>query len=159
MRTGISLLLAGVCCLAGCSSSSVKGTPLLPDKTIRLTSALSVTTESLVSGALVLGAIYLVYDPLAPNWEIEETRLGEETFRLSLRMKRYHTGGSGESIRIVKRRAQALQEELGYGDYQLEEYSEGIDSQTLGARRIAEGTIRLVNRRVISPSLNDRVVQ
>lgn len=145
MRLGL-ILMVGALGMVGCSSSPTKGTPLLPDKTLRLTSALSMTTESLVSGAIVLGAIYLVYDPLAPNWEIEESRLGEDVFRLSLRMKRYHTGGSGESLQVVKRRAQALQEELGYGGYQLEQYVEGIDSQTLGARRMAEGTIRLVNR-------------
>ncbi len=104
-------------------------------------------TESTVANALlVIGAIYLVYDPLAPNWEIEESRLNEDTYRFSLKMKRYHTGGAGESIQILKRRAGKLQYEQGFAGYQILEYTEGIDSQTIGARRMAEGTIKLVQR-------------
>lgn len=104
-------------------------------------------TESTVASALLaIGAIYLVYDPLAPNWEIEESRLNEDTYRFSLKMKRYHTGGAGESIQILKRRAGKLQYEQGFAGYQILEYTEGIDSQTIGARRMAEGTIKLVQR-------------
>ncbi|MBS1189621.1 MAG: hypothetical protein H6R10_1413 [Rhodocyclaceae bacterium] len=135
-------LLAAAAILAGCSSPGGKPKLLIPDKSINLTSTLKVP----LSGVLALGAIYVVYDPLAPNWEIDESRLAEDTFRLSLRMKRYHTGGAGESMQVVRRRAEQLQRELGYGGYQLMEYSEGIDSQTLGARRVAEGMIRLVGR-------------
>ena len=104
-------------------------------------------TESTVASALiVIGAIYLVYDPLAPNWEIEESRLNDDTYRFSLKMKRYHTGGAGESIQIVKRRASKIQYEQGFSGYQILEYTEGIESQTIGARRMAEGTIKLVQR-------------
>jgi hypothetical protein len=88
-----------------------------------------------------------VYDPLAPNWEIEESKLNEETYRLSLKMKRFHTGGAGESLQIFKRRAVQLQFEQGYGGYQILEYTEGIDSQTIGARRVGEGVVRMVQRR------------
>lgn len=95
---------------------------------------------------MVAAAIYIVYDPLAPNWEIEEARLNDDTYRFSLKMKRYHTGGAGESIQILKRRASQLQYEQGFGSYQIVEYTEGIDSQTIGARRVAEGVIRLVQR-------------
>lgn len=136
------LLAAGL--LAGCSSTGGSGSSLIPDKTIRLTSGTSVSLSSLATGAVIIGAIHLFYDPLAPNWEIEETRLSEDTYRFSLKMKRYHTGGAGESIQIVKRRASQLQMEQGYGAYLLMEYTEGIDSQTLGARRVAEGTVKLV---------------
>jgi hypothetical protein len=90
------------------------------------------------------GGGYVVYDPLAPNWEIEESRLNDSTYRFSMKMKRYHTGGAGESIQILKRRASQLQFEQGFGSYQIMEYSEGIDSQTIGARRVAEGVVRLV---------------
>jgi hypothetical protein len=104
-------------------------------------------TESTVASALiVIGAIYLVYDPLAPNWEIEESRLNDDTYRFSLKMKRYHTGGAGESIQILKRRASKIQYEQGFSGYQILEYTEGIESQTIGARRMAEGTIKLVQR-------------
>ena len=39
-----------------------------------------------------------------------------------------------------------MQHQRGFGNYQILEYTEGIDSQTLGARRVAEGTIKLVQR-------------
>ena len=125
MKSPIALLCCACLFLAGCGSLSA---------------------SSVVSGVVGAGVAYLVYDPLAPNWEIEESRLNDETYRLSLKMKRYHTGGAGESIQIFKRRASQLQHEQGFGSYQIIEYSEGIDSQTLGARRVADGVIRLVQR-------------
>ena len=127
---------------AGCNA----GSPIIPDKSIYLTAGKSLSLSTLATGALIAGAVILVYDPLAPNWEIEETRLNEDTYRFSMKMKRYHTGGAGESLQIFKRRASQLQYENGYGRYQILEYAEGIDSQTLGARRVAEGVIRLVQR-------------
>ncbi len=134
-------------CFSGCSSSgSGKASPLIPDKSIQLTATKSVSLGTLATVAVVGAAIYVIYDPLAPNWEIEESRLNDDTYRFSLKMKRYHTGGSGESIQILKRRASQLQYEQGFGSYQIVEYSEGIDSQTIGARRVAEGVVKLVQR-------------
>lgn len=144
MRLLLLVLVAGS--LAGCASQGGSSAPLIPDKTLNLTSSLKLPLASVASGALALAAINVIYDPLAPNWEIEQMRLDEDTFRLSLRMKRYHTGGAGESMQVVKRRAQQLQSQLGFGGYQIMEYSEGIDSETLGARRVAESTIKLVGR-------------
>lgn len=138
-KRGATLLVCSLL-LAGCGSSAI-----IPDETIRVTPSLSFKLANLATGAAAAAAVYFIYDPLAPNWEIEESRLGDDTFRLSLRMKRYHTGGAGESIQIFKRRAAQLRSERGYGSYQLVEYSEGIDSQTLGARRVADGVVKLVN--------------
>jgi hypothetical protein len=120
--------------------------PLIPAKSIQLTTTTSVSLSTLATAAVVVAAIYLVYDPLAPNWEIEESRLNDDTYRFSLKMKRYHTGGAGESIQILKRRASKIQYEQGFSGYQILEYTEGIESQTIGARRMAEGTIKLVQR-------------
>lgn len=138
--------LLAVLGIAGCSTTGSAGTPLIPAKTLQLTAGSAVSLSSLAAGAVVLGAVHLYYDPLAPNWEIEESRLSDNTYRFSMKMKRYHTGGAGESLQVLKRRASQLQLEQGYAAYQLLEYTEGIDSQTLGARRVAEGTIRLVQR-------------
>jgi len=127
-------------CLAACGSK-----PLISDKVgIQLTSGIGFTAGQVVTGAIVGAAILLIYDPLSPNWEIEEARLSEDTYRLDMRMKRYNTGGAGESLQILRRRAAQLQQERGYGGYELLSYSEGIDSKTLGAQRVAEGTIRLI---------------
>lgn len=49
-------------------------------------------------------------------------------------------------MQVVKRRVAQLQQELGYGGYQLLEYTEGIDSPTLGAQRTAEAVIKLAQR-------------
>jgi opacity protein-like surface antigen len=142
----LALTMAACLILAGCSSTG-GGSPLIPNKTLQLTATTSVSLASLAAAAVVGAAAYVVYDPLAPNWEIEESKLNEETYRLSLKMKRFHTGGAGESLQIFKRRAVQLQFEQGYGGYQILEYTEGIDSQTIGARRVGEGVVRMVQRR------------
>lgn len=137
-------LVSAVLALSGCSSTSSGSSPLIPDKAIQLTAGTAVSMSTVVAAAALGVVAYMVYDPLAPNWEIEESRLNDSTYRFSMKMKRYHTGGVGESIQILKRRASQLQYEQGFGSYQIMEYSEGIDSQTIGARRVAEGVVRLV---------------
>lgn len=148
----IGAALIASACLAGCG-----GTPLIPNETIQLTAKTGISLSSLATAAVVGAAIYLVYDPLAPNWEIEESKLSPDVYRFSMKMKRYHTGGAGESVQILKRRASQLQYENGFSSYQILEYTEGIDSQTIGARRMAEGTIRLVQRQdADSYKMNER---
>ena len=138
-------IFAVVVGVSGCSSTSATA-PLIPAKSIYLTASTSVSYATLATAAVVAAAILIVYDPLAPNWEIEESRLNEDTYRFSMKMKRYHTGGAGESIQILKRRASQLQYEQRFSGYQILEYTEGVDSQTIGARRVADGTIKLVQR-------------
>lgn len=149
-KLGVALITCA--CLAGCG-----GTPLIPNETIQLTAKTGISLSSLATVAVVGAAIYFVYDPLAPNWEIEESKLSPDVYRFSMKMKRYHTGGAGESVQILKRRASQLQYENGFSSYQILEYTEGIDSQTIGARRMAEGTIRLVQRQdADSYKMNER---
>lgn len=136
----LTLLLA----IAGCSTTSTS--PIIPAKSVYLTASTSVSYATLATAAVVAAAIIVIYDPLAPNWEIEESRLNEDTYRFSMKMKRYHTGGAGESIQILKRRASQLQYEQKFSGYEILEYTEGIDSQTIGARRVADGVIKLVHR-------------
>lgn len=142
----LAFLVAASLVLTGCSSAGGTASPLIPAKSIQLTATTSVSLSTLATAAVVAAAIYIVYDPLAPNWEIEESRLNEDTYRFSLKMKRYHTGGAGESIQILKRRASQLQYAQGFSGYQILEYTEGIESQTIGARRMADGVIKLVQR-------------
>ena len=141
-----ALMMVAAVSITGCSSTGSTASPLIPAKSIQLTTTTSVSLSTLATAAVVVAAIYFVYDPLAPNWEIEESRLNDDTYRFSLKMKRYHTGGAGESIQILKRRASKIQYEQGFSGYQILEYTEGIESQTIGARRMAEGTIKLVQR-------------
>lgn len=140
-RLRSAFLALGACVgLVGCSASGVN------------TSGANVFTiyenthiEANIALGIALG-VYLVYDPLAPNWEIREERINPETYRLSMKLKRFHTGGAGEPMQILKRRALQLQGENFLGDYRIVDYTESIDSQTLGARRIVEGTVRFAQR-------------
>ena len=104
-----------------------------------------------VTGVGVLGvaAIVLFYDPLAPNWRLEERALGSETYHFSLHAKGFRTGGDGEAMQIFKRRALQLQHEMGFPTYRILDYSEGIESSTLLASRYAEGTIQLVRAEAV----------
>lgn len=168
----LCLLLAG--CGTDGSFVSPIGTSSSVNPTtgeLRTQSSLSVSPNSEVSaetlagaGALVLfgmpvnatglpGAVfspanaallYVVYDPLAPNWTIKEKALNTDTYYLSLRAKSFRTGGDGEAIQVVKRRAVQLQRERGYAGYRILDYSEGIESSTPLTHRVSEGTIQLV---------------
>lgn len=140
----VASLIGATLALGACGSLDSNPSPLFSDKKLQLTGETSVKLSSLVNAAVVAAAIYVIYDPLAPNWEVEEQRLSGDIYRLSMKMKRFHTGGAGESIQVLKRRASTLREQHGYHGYQIVEYTEGIDSQTLGARRVAAGLIRLV---------------
>lgn len=147
MRKGLALLLMGVLLVSGCTTSSMLEDKGVSGDLVQNVAILGVASKLLApnrSDMFLYGMIYLIYDPAAPNWEIEQVRLSEDVFRLQLRMKRYHTGGSGESMMVMKRRAEQLQRELGYSGYQVLEFAEGIESETIAARRFGEGRIQLV---------------
>jgi hypothetical protein len=88
--------------------------------------------------------LYIIYDPLAPNWSIKEKALGKDSYYVSLRAKSFRTGGDGEAIQILKRRAMQLKRERGYEDYRIVDYTEGVESSTPFTHRYSEGTIQLV---------------
>jgi hypothetical protein len=123
--------------LIGAGGAAIVGAFLSP-----LPTTLKVSANTV--GAATSALLYLIYDPLAPNWTIEEQAMDEETYRFFLRAKNFRTGGDGEAMRIVQRRARQLQREKGYTGYRLLDYSEGIESATPFAYRTSEGTIQLV---------------
>ena len=104
--------------------------------------------EALAAGAAAIGLIYVIYDPLAPNWKVEEQALTADTYYLSMRAKSFRTGGDGEAAMILKRRALKLQREHGFTGYKILDYSEGIESSTPFPQRFSEGTIQLVRASV-----------
>ena len=109
------------------------------------------TSENALSAVAAAVSVLVVYDPLAPNWSIEEKPLTDDTYYLALRAKSFRVGGDGEAIQIIKRRAVQLQREQGYAGYHLLDYTEGIESSTPLTHRFSEGTIQLVKNPLLPP--------
>lgn len=133
--------------LAGCSSITgtyPRSSPIVPQASIQVTASQAYTFEQIATTAGVAAILYVVYDPLAPNWTIQETRLDDRTYRMAFKLKRFHIGGSGEVSQIFRRRAEQLRRETGALTYRVLDYSEGIESGTPQAQRVAEGTVELV---------------
>ncbi|MDR1276839.1 MAG: hypothetical protein LBL72_10750 [Candidatus Accumulibacter sp.] len=143
----IALLLI-VLLLAACGTTTRQlpssGKYLLPNASLRVTPQIDYTVEQIGLAAAVVGIAYLIYDPLAPNWEIEEQIINDDTYHFSLRAKSFRVGGDGESLRIIRRRAFGLQRERGSMGYRVLSYSEGIDSATPLTSRVSEGMVQLV---------------
>lgn len=88
--------------------------------------------------------LYFVYQPFAPNWTVEEAKLSDDVYYVRLQAKRFRTGGDGEAMLVMKRRATQLQHERGYAGYRILDYSEGIQSSTPISQRYSEGVFKLV---------------
>jgi hypothetical protein len=93
-----------------------------------------------------IAVAYLVTDPWAPNWEIQEARFPENHVHFMMTMKRYYAGGAGEARVIFHRRAKELMRAGGFGGYEVVEYSEGMESSVLGAQRTVEGVVHLTKK-------------
>lgn len=143
--------------LAGCGALNYPGPmslngslpaqgPLVPDTTFNLTPSLGISLEKLVFWGAYAGAAYLILDPLAPNWEIEQAAFPDAHYHFSLKMKRFYAGGAGESRVVFHQRAKELMRQGGYDGYQVVEYSEGMESSVLGSQRVSQGIVRLTRK-------------
>lgn len=119
---------------------------VLPDTTLQLTPSFGISLEKLVFWGAYAGAAYLILDPLAPNWKIEQAAFPGDHVHLSLQMKRYYSGGAGEARQMFHRRAKQIMRDGGYAAYEVVEYTEGLDSSVLGSQRVAEGVIVLTRK-------------
>ena len=148
-RPVVACAIAAALLAAGCSSISgeyPRSSPVIPAASIRFSEGYAVSLEKLVTYAGVATAVYLVLDPLAPNWRIEQTQLPDDSYLLSLRMKRFHTGGDGEARQVFHRRARELARSNGYSDYEVTRFDESLDSAMLGSQRTVEASIRLTGK-------------
>jgi hypothetical protein len=116
---------------------------LIPNTRVQLTPGYATTVEKLTLTAAAAAALYYVYEPLDPNWEGADLPVSNEIYRISLRMKRFHTGGDGEALQVARRYAEQLQVARGASGYTIVEFAQGIESSTPIARRIAEAIVRL----------------
>lgn len=145
MPWGLLVLLG----MAGCASTPdgkvfPASTSILPAGGVKVSPNYFLTWEKLGYTAAGGYLLYFIYDPLAPNWELEEARLDEDTYFVAMKAKRFRTGGDGEALALFKRRAKQLQYVGKYADVQILEFSEGVESQTPVAQRVAQGVFRLV---------------
>ncbi|MCW5621432.1 MAG: hypothetical protein KIS79_10035 [Burkholderiales bacterium] len=141
-----------LCITAACSACS----PVIPDKSIELTANQSVSYASALGLAAVAAAAYYVVDPLAPNWEVVETQVADNRWRLALRRKNFTTGGDGEAIMLLHRHAERLAETQGYRSYQILQWQEGVQSDMPFAHRWARGEVEL--REYLPPLPEDDLV-
>ena len=166
----LSLLPSFIITLSGCSSTSSMipaSGALYSEPSVVVTQNSSVSASTL-GGAAILSVtghpvsalglpgeifsnantalLFIIYDPLAPNWSIDERPLKSDTYYLSMRAKSFRTGGDGESLQIVKRRASQLLREKGYDSYRILDYSEGVESSTPFTHRVSEATIQLLKQ-------------
>jgi hypothetical protein len=127
----------------GSTRYNVPANPIVPNAELKLTPNRSISLETMLIGA----AIFYFVDPLAPNWEGQMKRLSDDTFSIAMRSKRFRsTGGDGEAGRVFRRNAEQIIRESGYTGYDVLAYSEGIESELIGALRYAEGTIRITKK-------------
>lgn len=132
--------------LAGCSSFKESGTGIAGGVGgVLVAQKAELLKPEFLGGALIA---YAIYDPLAPTWEINATKVDEDRIRFDLRMKSLITGGDGEARQIFLRNARQLAEGQGAAGFDIVRFEEGIDSTRPFAHRFASGEIRLVRSRI-----------
>jgi hypothetical protein len=144
-------VVAAIAC-AGCSTINSDGSikearPLLGTKELQLTADFALKPEFLLLGV----AVYLIVDPLAPNWKIEQSEPFPGEYHLALKKKGITNegGGDGEARVVFLRRAESLAREHGTArpglnsGYTVLEFTEGIESEYPFARRVAHGVVML----------------
>ena len=136
MRRSVAGPIALSCLLAGCN-------PIIPDETIHLTSTIAWPLADVLMTVAVIGVLYVVMDPLAPNWEIHETKLSDVRYRIEMRKKRVTTGGDGESIDLFHRQAEQIAAQLKAPGYTIVSWNEGVESEFPIARRWSRGEIEV----------------
>ena len=127
--------------LAGCSTAPPGQDWLALPAGLVLASDAGLLKLPVAAAAL---AFYVVSDPLAPNWIVEEARAADDRYILALRMKAVISGGDGEARQVFTRHAARLAARPGFSGYEELAWQTGIDSGRPFARRVAYGEIRLL---------------
>jgi hypothetical protein len=133
----------GGCVLNDSKGNVPFGGPIITNAVINVTDTLALPLDKILYWGAHAAAVYLITDPLAPNWEIEQAAFPDSYYHFSLKMKRLYAGGAGEANEVFHRRAKELMRQGGYDGYQVTEYSESLESSILGSQRVARGVIHL----------------
>lgn len=143
-KTLLAALAAGLA--AGCSTLQQ-----VPSSAVGGASAVVLADKAGYTGIeylAALGVAYALYDPWAPNWELDVTALEENRLRFEMRLRALHSGGEGEARRIVARNAARLARERGYSGFELIEFEEGVESTRPFARKVASAEVRLYKSKI-----------
>ncbi len=143
-RTAFALALAAI--VAGCGSK-----PLIPDKNVAFSPGFQPPVEAVVFTVLAGVAAYYVIEPTAPNWEVKTERVDDTRVVISLRKKRFSTGGDGEARALFQRKAGEITNGSGFESFSILSFEEGVDSETTAARRVSRGVVRLEGLRPRPP--------
>ena len=144
VAASLAAVLAAGCSAVSTNPGAVDATgnavsTLIPNKSYNITPEISLSVADILLGA----ALYWAVDPLAPNWQVEQVALGADRVRISLRKKRFASGGDGEAEQVFERRAEQLARDGHYSGYTVMAFTEGVDSTLPLAQRVAQGVIRL----------------
>lgn len=155
-----TLAIAGATGCGGLSArlngSIPRNFSVIPNSTLQVSPSFAIPLEKMVYWGIYAGTAYLILDPLAPNWEIEETPLPDHLIYLGLKMKRYYSGGAGEARAVFHRRAKDLVRYGGFDGYEVLEYNESLESSVLGSQRVSQGVIRLTGNGIEAPISQDQ---
>ena len=125
--------------LAGCQSIDGPSPVLIPNKELVVSNSLQIPADVLVLAV----SWYVVLDPLAPNWRIEQSELGGNRYAFALKRKRFTSGGDGEAMQVFRRRAEQLAREQGYASFEVLTFTEGVDSSLpIVAQRVSHGIVQ-----------------
>ena len=130
----------GIALLGACQSIDGPSPVLIPNEELVVSRSVQIPADIIALGI----GLYLVIDPLAPNWRVEQRDLGNGRYAIAMTKKRFTTGGDGESPQIFRRRVDQLQREHGFASYEVIEFSEGIESNVLIAQRVSRGVVQFV---------------
>lgn len=147
MRTEGGVVLLAVGLLAGCASLQEPVPVAVGTASIAILGEKAGYTGS-PEYLAALGVTYALYDPWAPNWELDVIPVDETHVRFEMRLRAFHTGGEGEARKVLNRNAARVARERGFSGFELVQFEEGVESTRPIARRVASGEVRLYNSRV-----------
>jgi hypothetical protein len=132
------LACGAVAVLGACTTTDGPSPVTIPNRSPEVSHSLSIPADTIVLDA----SIFVIVDPLAPNWQIEQRDLGDGRYAITLKKKRFTTGGDGESRQVLRRWVDKLTREQDFSSHQVLEFSEGIVSNVLIAQRVATSIVQ-----------------
>ncbi|HPR06682.1 MAG TPA: hypothetical protein PK620_07975 [Denitromonas sp.] len=151
MPTARPLHAIAVLAIAGCSSVPGPGEGPSTQWLLAPAAAITVIESGYTTNPQIAGmvAAWALIDPLAPNWQIQATRVDERNVRFRLQHKLLHTGGEGEARQVLRRNAERITAQEGFSEYEIVRFEEGIDSTRPFARRTAIADVRMLRGRAL----------